>query len=297
MTYKPETSPAKAQGKLISVFSPKGGGGATTLAVNLAYEIQKLMQEPSILLDMDQIYNNIALRLNVQPMHCLKELGVHPISEIDDLLLSQVVTSKVHGFNLLPSCKSIHEELEPVSPELLGKTLEHLLQHYSYVLVDLPSGILDPHHQSIIERSDTILLTTLLDIPSVYYTRQYINLLRENDFSHKLQVVINRADLQGAQGFSNLELERNLGIKAYSRLSDDWGLNLRANSLSLPLSEVTPNAALTNEIVRLAADLTDLGLNNLTALEEQDNSKFEFSNLNGSIMNLLRKGLAGHAHF
>jgi pilus assembly protein CpaE len=281
----------RSRGKLYSVFSAKGGAGATTVAANLAYETHRLMQEPVLLLDMDQIYSNIAMLLNLKPDHCLRELAWTNPDEVDDEVFRVLIEKHPEGFDLLFSTGNVLDEGDALPARLINKCLDFALANYSYVYVDLPSYVLDANHQLIAERSDKLFLVTTLDIPGLYRTRQYLNLAKRELDVDKLEIIVNRWDLQGSYGISNSDLEKELGLTVFAHLADDWKLNVKANSLGLMLSQVNAQTDLCNDLQKMVANLTDLGLGDLQPLKAPNTfGKFKSAGVGTGIMNAILKG-------
>jgi pilus assembly protein CpaE len=246
----------KSGGKVISVFSAKGGAGASTIAFNLAHELRQLTSEPVVLFDPDQAYSNLKMFLNILPEFCLGDLAKYQENEIDNQILNKLIVTHSSGLDVLVSCKSVYDNNAMLPLSLVNDTLAYLTRKYSYVIVDIPSHTLDSYHQAIVEKSDTVLLVANLDVPTLYRTIQYIDLARPYIGQDKLKLIVNQSDLQGAYGLSNKDLEKQFDYPIYARLSDNWELNLEANSLGVAMSQVAPNAMLVKEIKSMARQIT-----------------------------------------
>ena len=162
--------------KVISVFGAKGGAGASSVAVDLAYELRDLSQKPVLLLDMDQVFNNTAVMLNLKPSHALGDLTRNAVSDIDASILRKILVEHESGLKLLVGSKSVLDDNEMISPELLEKTLAFIREEFAYAVVDLPTHVLDPYHQFFVERSDDVMVVSGLDVPGLFRTRQYLDL-------------------------------------------------------------------------------------------------------------------------
>ena len=77
--------------RLITTFAAKGGAGASSVAVNLAHELRLLTKQAILLLDMDQVFNNTALMLNLKPSHALGDLVSRPIEDLTDETLQKIL--------------------------------------------------------------------------------------------------------------------------------------------------------------------------------------------------------------
>lgn len=246
----------QAPGKIISLFSGKGGSGTSTTAVNVAFELHQLTKEPIILLDMDLCFNNTAVILNIKPSYALGDLSQSNVNDVDESLIRKIIVQHDSGLELIVGSKSVMDDNEMISIELLERILDHLVQNYRYVVVDLPSRILDHYHEFLVQRSDMLLLISGLDVPCLYRTRQYLDLAKQFFDESKIKLILNRCNLRAAFGMTNKNLEEEFHYPIYSRLTNDWELNVNANSLGCVLSKVNPNAELVKDIRKLCSQIS-----------------------------------------
>lgn len=244
-------------GKVITVFSSKGGAGCSTIAVNLAHEIKQLKSMPVVYLDLDQVFSNSEVILRLVPEYSLGDLTKNNPSEIDDILLSKVTCEHESGLHTVVGSKSPLDDNDMISPELLEVVINQLQQKYRYVVVDLPTHVLDPYHQYMVERSDELLVVSTPDIPSLVRTRQYMNLANKYLDMSRVKLILNRYNLKAAL-ISNQNLEEQFEYQIYCRIANDWELNVEANSLGAVLSKVNPKADVVKDIQKLAKMLTGI---------------------------------------
>lgn len=240
------------KGKLLSVFSSKGGTGASTIAVNLAHMLHQTTRESVLLFDLDQVFSNISVMLNFKPSYALRDLADNRVDDIDDNLIKSIIVEHESGLHLAVGSKSVLDEANLVSPQLLARAIEYFVKHYAYVVVDLPTHVIDPYHQYIAEQCDQLLLVSSLDIPSLYRTRQYLDLARQHLDVNKIKLVINRHTQKGAFGISNQNLLEEYRFPVYAYIANDWDLNVEANSVGKVFSQVNPKAELVQHIKHLA---------------------------------------------
>jgi pilus assembly protein CpaE len=247
---------ARPQGKVVSVFSAKGGSGTSTIAVNLAHELKQLTEGAVVLFDMDQVFNNTAVMLNLRPNYSLGDIA--DAAGIDDGLLRKIVVEHESGIHLVVGSKNVMDENPMVSPELMEQTLDFLRRHYAYIVIDLPTHVLDPYHQFCVENADEVLLVSCLDIPGLYRTRQYLDLAKQHVDAGSLKLVLNRWNLHAAVGMSNRNLEEEFHYPVYARLVNDWELNVEANSLGKVFSRIKPNSELAKGFQKLARQVAGM---------------------------------------
>jgi pilus assembly protein CpaE len=258
---------SQPKGQLITVFSAKGGAGCSTVAVNLAHQAMVALKQdtacgypsPVCLLDMDQVFSNTSIMLNLNPAHCLADLTQTPIPEVDEALFTKITLHHDSGLDLMVLSKNVMDDNPMLSEALLVRTLDYLLTHYALVVVDLPTHVLDAYHQYLAQQSDKILLVSGADVPSLYRTRQYLDLAQADVGPDKIKLVLNRYTLNGAFGMGNRQLEAEFNTPVFARLPNDWNLNVEANSLGCVLGKVNPKADLVKALQAMAYLL--LGIN------------------------------------
>lgn len=141
------SSPALSvsQNKLVSVFSAKGGSGGSTVAVNLAHELRAITGKPVVLFDLDQVFNNTAVMLNLKPHYAIGDLARNEVNDIDAQVLAKLVVQHESGLHLVVGSKNVLDDNDMIPPALLERVVDYLTETYTYVVVDLPSHVLDPY--------------------------------------------------------------------------------------------------------------------------------------------------------
>ena len=163
------------KGKVVTVYSPKGGAGATTLAVNLALTLHNEDTRVA-LVDGNLQFGDIAVFVNEQGKNTIADLASRA-DELDPEIVEEVmIKHAVSGVHIL-AAPSRPEYAEKVSSAQFGKVLEYLRQLYSYVVVDTSSYLTDIALTAI-DTSDLIVLVTTQDIPAIKNCRLFLDLLQ-----------------------------------------------------------------------------------------------------------------------
>ena len=196
-------------GRLVTVFSTKGGVGKSLMATNVAVSLADQGGTVCIV-DLDVNNGDIAIMLQLTPMRTLNDLPAFH-GEIDVDAIDTLVTpwSKTLGVVAAP----VHlDSPDQATTEDIGKLLDLLVRVYDYVVVDT-SGVFDDFALTALDRTDTLVLVGTLDIPALKglklatQTLDLLNFPRE-----KWRFVLNRADAK--VGLSSDEYESTLGLKA-----------------------------------------------------------------------------------
>jgi len=163
-----------SQGKVITVYSPKGGTGCTTIAVNLALTLHNDDTQVA-LVDGNLQFGDVAVFMNEQGKNTVLDLALRA-NELDpDIVNDVMVKHAVSGLHIL-AAPSRPEQAEQVSGDQFVQMIEYLRQLYAYVIIDTTPMLTDITLGSI-ENSDLILLVATQDIPSIKNARLFLDLL------------------------------------------------------------------------------------------------------------------------
>ncbi|MEB2334751.1 MAG: response regulator [Anaerolineaceae bacterium] len=181
-----------ARGKIITVYSPKGGVGCTTLAVNLAVVLNNDDTRVA-LVDANLQFGNVAIFVNEQGKNSIADLAPR-VDELDVEIVEEVmIKHAASGVHIL-AAPSRPENAEKVTGDQLAKILEFLRQIYAYVIVDTSSYLTD-NTLAAIDESDLIILPTTQDIPSVISSQLFLGLLQTlGTERERVLFVMNRFD-------------------------------------------------------------------------------------------------------
>jgi pilus assembly protein CpaE len=171
---QPVISGRSSHGKLIMVYSPKGGTGCTTIAVNLAMALHN-EETRAVIVDANLQFGDVALFLNEQGKNTVLDLASRA-EELDPEIVEEVmIKHAASGIHVLAS-PSRPEHGEQVNAEQFSKLLRYLRQLYGYVVVDT-STYLNDVVLGVLDLADSIVLVTTQDIPSIKNDRLFLDLM------------------------------------------------------------------------------------------------------------------------
>ncbi len=160
-------------GRVIVVFSPKGGVGTTTVATNLALALNT-PERKSILVDGNLQFGDVAIFLNEQSKTNITDLTSR-VEDLDtDVVKDVVVTHAASGMHLIPAPPR-PEHADSVKGEEFGKLLSFLKKIYPYVIVDSASALTE-YVLSAMDVMDAMVLVTSQEIPSIKNCNLFLNL-------------------------------------------------------------------------------------------------------------------------
>ncbi|MFL5802464.1 MAG: response regulator [Roseiflexaceae bacterium] len=138
-----EPEVASLQGKVIAVFSLRGGIGVSTLATNLAVGLAQIWGQPTALVDLALTSGQSALMLNLPLRNSWADLARVDVNEIDAALLEPVLLTHPSGVRVLAT-SARPEQSELITAEKVGHVMGLLRGRYEYVVLDLPHDFSEP---------------------------------------------------------------------------------------------------------------------------------------------------------
>jgi pilus assembly protein CpaE len=235
----------KKRGRVLSVFSSKGGTGTTFVATNLA----AALGAPTVLLDLNLQAGDLGLFLGVEPKFSIADL-IENRERVDDTLLRSYLTPHSANLSLLAAPREA-DSADDIEAEHVFQVLEILRGRYEYVVVD-PQHTFDSITLAALDQSDEILLVLTLDIPAIRSTQRALKIFDRLGYPrHKLHVVVNRFSKQ-----IDLELrqvERFLGERVTGYVQSDYKTAVNSINLGQPLVESDPQSKIATELRQIAA--------------------------------------------
>lgn len=179
-------------GKIITVFSAKGGVGKTTMSTNLAVYLASIGTK-TLLVDLDLMFGDVAISLQLQPHGSVRDV-VAMSGHLDDQAVQSVVTRhEESGLDVIVAPPD-PADADRVPSHVIVELLRVVRGQYDYVIVDTPPSFTE-HVLAAIDVSDLIVLIATLDIPAVKNLRIAINTLDTLGTSKEARtIVLNRSD-------------------------------------------------------------------------------------------------------
>lgn len=184
--------PSALTGKIITIYGPKGGTGATTITANLAVALHS-EESPVVVVDGRLQFGDLSFFFNEQTKTSIADLAPRS-DELDPEFVKDVlIKHEDTGVSIL-AAPTQPEEAESISGEQVVKILRYLKTMFAYILVDTPSG-LDEITQIAIDVSDLVALVTTQDIPSIKNVRLFMDLIEKLGYpKNQIFLVLNRFD-------------------------------------------------------------------------------------------------------
>jgi pilus assembly protein CpaE len=218
-------APGARRGRIVTVFSPKGGTGKTVIATNTASSLAKYDGKKALLLDLDLQFGDAAIMLGIEPEKTIYDLVVAP-GELDTEKLAGYVTRHASGLDILPAPLR-PEDAELVTEAKLGQLLEVAKQSYDVIVVDTSPFFHGPMLATL-DRTDELFLVCSLDVPTLKNVRLALQTLELLSFpQERVRLVLNRANSK--VGMKPGEVESALEVKVRFSVPSDRAVPIAVN--------------------------------------------------------------------
>jgi len=212
---QPEPGAERELGKVIIFSSTKPGSGASTLAAQTAFALQRMTGKRVLLADFDLMGGTIGFYLKLDQTHSVVDILQH--SERMDARVWSSMTSNAGLIEVLPSPEMPYSE--PVDPGRLHDVIQYARMLYDWVIVDLPS-IFNRISLLALSQSDRAFLVSTSELASLHLARRAIKLLNHLGFdSSRFQMVIK---LDKRDNLSESDLSKLLGNPIDISLPNDY---------------------------------------------------------------------------
>jgi pilus assembly protein CpaE len=255
------TSGAQKDGAVIVVHGLAGGTGATTLAVNLAWELANAQPTggPSVcLLDLDLQFGSVSTFLDLPRREIVYEM-LSDTEGMDEEIFGQALLNYEDKLQVL-TAPSDMLPLDLLTSEDIGRVLDIARNQFDYVIVDMPSTLVQ-WSEVVLTSAHVYFAMLELDMRSAQNTLRFKRALQSEDLPiEKLRYVMNRApkftDIS-AKGRVK-RMAESLAISIDIQLPDGGKPITQANDHGKPLATSAPKSPLRKEIAKLAASIHSL---------------------------------------
>jgi pilus assembly protein CpaE len=240
-------------GQLVAVFSPKGGVGRTTIAVNFAVAAAADLGVRTVLVDGSFQFGDVGVLLNLNPKNksiadLVPELDAGELESIDTFVINH--SSGVRVLLAPPS----PEMAETITTGGVRKILEALRQATDLVVVDCTANFSDTT-LAILDAADVILTVLTLEITSIKNMRLFLEVADQLGYEgSKIKLILNRAD--STLGIRVADVEHSIGRKVDHTIVSDGRSVVYALNRGVPFVLSNREAQVSQDIVRLATAIT-----------------------------------------
>ena len=254
-------TPVESSGKIVSVFSSKGGVGCSTIAVNLAIALQQNAAIKVSVVDTSLQFGDIGVLLNLYASRTIADLASND-DELDDELISDVFIPHSSGIKALLAPPR-PEVADTVTPTLVTDVLQRLRRMFDVIIVDTGS-VLDDVVLNVLDLSDKIIVVTTPEIPSIKDAKLFFEVTEALEYERdRIMFVLNKTDKRINIRAEDIEANIKYPIRGQLPL-DERAVTTSVNQ-GVPYILGDKNGMLTKAVIQLGTHL-------LRALNDQDDS-------------------------
>jgi len=238
----------------IAVFSPKGGTGTTTLAVNLAVALKQQTDSPVLLVDADLRTPDVDIFLSILSKNSIYDL-LNLKYKVDEELLQRVTTKHSSGITVLRGEPRLQFDI-PVEAGQMSDFIEGLSSVWKgYIVINTSDGM-DRWTVEILDIVDTVLVTTTPELPALRATRNFLDLAEAAaDPSGKWQLIM--SSYQGKKALHVADIEASIHYSIKATIAEDIAVVSASINRGMPLVISHRRSAVAQDILALAKHVAE----------------------------------------
>lgn len=237
-------------GTALAFVGAKGGVGTTTLAVNVAATLARLVPGSTLLIDLHVSNGDAAVFLGAEPRFSIVD-ALENTHRLDEAFFRNLIVKTKAGVDLLASSERM--TTGPLDVRRIRTLLEMAERHYRYVVLDVPRS--DAAALDALEGVKQIVIVANQELATVRSASRMAATLRQRHGKDKLTVVLSRPDRLAEIGHE--DVERAVGVKVKHTVPSDYRRALEALNKGRPLALENLNE-LSGSLERLARSLAGL---------------------------------------
>ena len=237
-------------GMALAFVGAKGGVGTTTVAVNVAATLARLVPGSTLLVDLHVANGDAAVFLGAEPRFSIVD-ALENTHRLDEAFFRNLIVKTKAGVDLLSSSERVMAS--PLDVRRIRTLLEMAERHYRYVVLDIPRS--DATVIDALEGVKQIVIVANQELATVRSASRLAATLRQRHGKDKLTVVMSRPDRLAEIGHE--DVERAVGVKVKHTFPSDYRRALEALNKGRPLALENHNE-LSGSLERLARSLAGL---------------------------------------
>ncbi|SDH66593.1 AAA family ATPase [Agrococcus jejuensis] len=243
-----EATTLETPGRVLSVLSPKGGAGKTTISTNLAVGLALADPGSVVLVDLDLQFGDVATALGLDPEYAIDDV-VRAQAVRDPIALKTRLTQHSSGLSVL-CAPATPAGADVVTPDQVAAVITALSRQFRHVVLDTAPGLDATTLAALDHTTDPLLLTTF-DVPGARGLAKEMATLRElGMLTHARQVVLNFAN--PGNGLSVRDVEATIGSKVDLTIPHSKAATAAMN-MGVPIMAGKPRDAVARRLATLVA--------------------------------------------
>jgi pilus assembly protein CpaE len=235
-------------GKVITVFSTKGGIGKTTIATNLAIALAEKTRTRVGIIDADLQFGDVGLFLNLMPKATIADL-VQDMDNLDEKLLEGYLAAYSSAVSVLPAPLR-PEQADLVTGAHLSAILKVMRKTYQYIIIDTAPSFNDAM-LSVLDAADQVFVVAAMDLPTIKNVRLCLEIMESLNYRReKIKLILNRANVES--GMRVEEVSESLHYPFTATLPSDGRTVVASVNKGVPFVIGAPEAPISQQLFQLA---------------------------------------------
>jgi len=259
---RPDGRSGREGRRVVAVFSPKGGVGATTIATNLALIAAERHPNQTLIMDLDLSFGQVASHLNLTPQQTVLELARDALAQHDPEQFRSYAIHHPGNLQVLAAPPG-----PGFSPLITARHIEQILgvasDAYEIVVVDAGTA-LDERAMTVFGRSDTTIIPVIPEIPGLNSVHVMFDQLSDiGALGGAILFVLNNAFARDL--LRRADIETALGAKIAAELPYDPLVYLKAVNEGVPVVRGSPKSVPAERLRALADTVLGPGVHAVAA--------------------------------
>ncbi len=247
LEYQPSAPVVETRAPAIAVMGAKGGVGGTTLACQLAAELQSRGGR-TVVVDLNLPLGDVAFSFDVEPTYTLAHMASE-IEQLDATYLRSIIQGHASGVQILAAPTRV-EESELIQGQHVELALGILRREYDWIVLDVSRNWDEPSMRAL-DLADQILLVTTLEVAALNHARQHLDVLKRlGHLDSSIRLILNQHG--GSQAVTERDFAKCLGRGPDARIPSDFQTASSSVHQGKPIGEIAPRSRIHLALGRLA---------------------------------------------
>lgn len=238
------------RGRMLAVIGARGGVGGTTVAVNLAWLLAHEAGRKVALVDLDLRLGTVALSLDIEPTHGLREVLESP-DRIDSLFVSSAMARASDTLFVLSAEEPLGDAIR-IDAAAFDALTADLRANFDWVVVDVPRAAAIPEERAI-AHADKVVLVSDLSLAGMRDAVRLAGWIKSVAPRAELSIVVNKAGLHAKAEVPRADFERGIETKVAQVLPFDPKTAGAATNAGRPIALTAKGSALGKGLRQICA--------------------------------------------
>jgi len=251
----PEAASAAKQMKTIMVTGVRGGAGVTTFTTGLAWQLAQNLGRKVVLIDLDLHFGTVALGLDLEPSHGLREILESP-ERVDALFVKSSMSQATENLSVLAAEESL-DSPTVIRASAFERLAMSLADEVEYLVIDAPGEVLMGAPE-LLGHVDSLIVVSEMNLAAIRDILRLSSFIRDAGYDKDVTIVGNKSIAKGPVEVEQKEFARGINRAVDFVLPLDSKAVCEAAKAGRPINEVAPKSPLVAAIAAATTKLTSL---------------------------------------